>query len=121
MPSPIPAVTEPSTRHQKPPEPIAVEVWVDTFQTDPSPFNNKPRPPREPGWFPGVLAEWTHFGSHGWTGWVRYSLAPGENLIGRFLAEHIRKADGEPAGPTEATEAAETSGATGDAAPGETG
>lgn len=45
------------------------------------------------GWFIGQLREWTHYEGHRWTAVVQYSIAPAEQYIGRFLAEHVRELD----------------------------
>ena len=82
MPSPMLAVNERSTRYETVDPRIAVRVWVNDDSG------------ADTGWYYAELSEWTFYEEHGWTGFVMYSVAPGQNKIGRFLAEHIRKLDG---------------------------
>lgn len=84
-PSPLQALHDRSTRHVRLPAPVPVQVYVNINDHD--------------DWYSGELVEWAYYETLGWTGWVRYALAPAERFNGRFVADRIR-ATSNTTGPT---------------------
>lgn len=82
VPSRMKAVNENPTESRRVSPPTAVEVYVDDVED------------LAPGWYFGILRQWAHYASCGWTATVQWSMPGphGDNQrLDRFLTEHIRE------------------------------